>query len=88
MVSCSISLGKGKHGTSKNIDLFLRIHRLADVINDWRITLDLEPIPATEGPFLAETLKIPYSYCWSPGLVPKPEDWKENIGTNQRIRTI
>ncbi len=29
----------------------------------------------TEGPFLAETLRIPYTYCWSPSLVPKPKDW-------------
>lgn len=40
---------------------------LGDVINDWRHTLDLAPIPRTEGPMLAETLKIPHTYCWSSG---------------------
>ncbi|KAI9727798.1 MAG: hypothetical protein M1834_007945 [Cirrosporium novae-zelandiae] len=53
--------------------------RLCDVINNWRKTLDLEPVPFTEGPFLPETLKIPYTYCWSPALVPKPLDWPQHI---------
>ncbi|KAJ5421323.1 Glycosyl transferase family 28 [Penicillium cf. griseofulvum] len=52
---------------------------LGDVINRWRNSIDLEPIPATEGPGLAETLKIPYTYCWSPALVPKPRDWPGHI---------
>lgn len=54
--------------------------RLGDVINRWRATIDLEPIPMAEGPSLAETLKIPFTYCWSPALVPKPWDWAEHIG--------
>ncbi|KGO73227.1 UDP-glucuronosyl/UDP-glucosyltransferase [Penicillium italicum] len=48
---------------------------LGDVMNDWRKSIDLEPISATEGPRLAETLKIPFTYCWSPTLMPKPVDW-------------
>lgn len=32
-----------------------------------------------EAPSLAETLKIPFTYCWSPALVPKPRDWAEHI---------
>ena len=52
---------------------------LGDLINKFRDCLDLEPVPATEGPNLAETLKIPHTYCWSPGLVPKPEDWPAHI---------
>ncbi|KAJ5511214.1 UDP-glucuronosyl/UDP-glucosyltransferase [Penicillium expansum] len=52
---------------------------LGDVINRWRVSIDLEPIPATEGPGLAEALKIPYTYCWSPALVPKPQDWPPHI---------
>lgn len=50
------------------------------MINRWRVSIDLEPIPATEGPSLAETLKVPYTYCWSPALVPKPQDWPSHIG--------
>ncbi|OBS22760.1 hypothetical protein FPOA_09088 [Fusarium poae] len=52
---------------------------LGDVINAWRHTLDLEPIPFSEGPCLAETLGVPVTYCWSPALVPKPADWADNI---------
>ncbi|CAG8060119.1 unnamed protein product [Penicillium olsonii] len=52
---------------------------LGDVINDWRAKLDLEPIPATEGPCLTETLNVPFTYCWSPSLMPKPLDWPSNI---------
>ncbi|KAJ5971403.1 UDP-glucuronosyl/UDP-glucosyltransferase [Penicillium vulpinum] len=40
---------------------------------------NLEPIPATEGPGLAEALKIPCTYCWSPALVAKPQDWPSHI---------
>lgn len=42
--------------------------------------MDLEPISATEGPLLAESLKIPFTYCWSPALVPRPKDWPSHIG--------
>ncbi|KAF7369031.1 Glycosyltransferase family 1 protein [Mycena venus] len=56
------------------------LHSLGDVINKWRHhSLDLEPVPLTEGPSLAETLKIPFTYCWSPALVPKPVDWPAHI---------
>lgn len=57
---------------------------LGDIINKWRHDLDLDPVPATEGPLLAETLKIPFTYCWSPALVPKPADWSHHIGTSAR----
>ncbi|GKZ96441.1 hypothetical protein AnigIFM59636_010691 [Aspergillus niger] len=54
---------------------------LGDVINQWRKQdLDLEPISMSEGPFLLRTLKVPYTYCWSPALVPKPSDWPANFG--------
>ncbi|RBR15604.1 uncharacterized protein FIESC28_07245 [Fusarium coffeatum] len=52
---------------------------LGDIINAWRGTIDLEPIPFSEGPCLTETLRVPVTYCWSPALVPKPLDWPENI---------
>lgn len=54
--------------------------RLGDLINSWRDSLDLEPISRSEGPCLAEGLKIPFTYCWSPSLVPKPGDWPDYIG--------
>ncbi|KAL2846895.1 UDP-Glycosyltransferase/glycogen phosphorylase [Aspergillus pseudoustus] len=48
---------------------------LGDVINQWRKDLDLEDVATFEGPHLAEILKVPFTYCWSPALVPKPLDW-------------
>lgn len=50
------------------------------MINSFREGLDLERIPATVGPSLADALKIPFTYCWSPALIPKPADWGEHIG--------
>ncbi|KAK1566121.1 uncharacterized protein LY79DRAFT_572661 [Colletotrichum navitas] len=52
---------------------------LGDLINKWRSRLDLEPVAMFDGPMLAETLKIPFTYCWSPALVPKPKDWGSHI---------
>ncbi|KAF6836366.1 sterol glucosyltransferase [Colletotrichum musicola] len=52
---------------------------LGDVINEWRKTIDLEEVPFSEGPVLAEVQKIPFTYCWSPALVPKPVDWPAYI---------
>ncbi|KAI6779104.1 Sterol 3-beta-glucosyltransferase UGT80B1 [Emericellopsis cladophorae] len=52
---------------------------LGDVINKWRKSIDLEEIAMFDGPALADTLKIPFTYCWSPALVPKPADWTSHI---------
>jgi UDP:flavonoid glycosyltransferase YjiC (YdhE family) len=58
---------------------FLTWQGLGDVINKFRGTLDLEPVPTSVGPVLAEALEIPFTYCWSPALVPKPADWPSHI---------
>ncbi|UPX18863.1 uncharacterized protein EKO05_0009147 [Ascochyta rabiei] len=58
---------------------FLTWQGLGAVINKFRATLDLEPVPTTVGPALAEVLEIPFTYCWSPALVPKPADWPSYI---------
>ncbi|CAG7921989.1 unnamed protein product [Penicillium olsonii] len=53
---------------------------LGDLINTFRKDiLDLDCIPATEGPNLIETLEVPFTYCWSSALVPKPQDWGAHI---------
>lgn len=63
------------------LGIFLTHFSLGDLINTWRKdTLELDPIPTTEGPNLYETLKIPFTYCWSPALTSKPEDWGPHIG--------
>ncbi|KAH6654803.1 hypothetical protein BKA67DRAFT_592773 [Truncatella angustata] len=48
----------------------------------WRNTLDLEPVTLSEGPCLTETIQIPFIYCRSPDLIPKPADWGNHIGTS------
>jgi hypothetical protein len=53
---------------------------MGDLINKWRKELDLDEIAMFEGPHLAEILKVPFTYCWSPALVPKPSDWPSYIG--------
>ncbi|KAI5236721.1 UDP-Glycosyltransferase/glycogen phosphorylase [Aureobasidium subglaciale] len=53
---------------------------IGDIVNKWRTkSLDLEPVPSSEGPLLLETLSIPHTYCWSPALVPRPSDWPQHI---------
>ncbi|RVX70517.1 hypothetical protein B0A52_05168 [Exophiala mesophila] len=51
----------------------------SDIVQRWRTSIDLEPLPAFEAPFLLDTQKIPHTYCWSPALVPKPKDWGPHI---------
>jgi hypothetical protein len=36
-----------------------------------------------DGPLLADRLKIPFTYCWSPALVAKPADWGSYIGRSR-----
>ncbi|KAF6843733.1 UDP-glucose,sterol transferase [Colletotrichum musicola] len=52
---------------------------LGGVVNKWRDRIDLEEVAMFDGPMLAEHLKIPFTYCWSPALVPKPKDWGAHI---------
>ncbi|KAK5046700.1 hypothetical protein LTR84_007461 [Exophiala bonariae] len=52
---------------------------IGDVVQRWRRSIDLEPLPASEAPFIMESLEIPHTYCWSPALVPKPRDWGKHI---------
>lgn len=54
---------------------------VGDIVNKWRVeTLELEPVPESEGPKLVERLAVPHTYCWSPDLVAKPSDWPSYIG--------
>eukprot|EP01025_Chloroclados_australasicus_P017191 TRINITY_DN1874_c0_g1_i8.p2 TRINITY_DN1874_c0_g1~~TRINITY_DN1874_c0_g1_i8.p2 ORF type:complete len:687 (+),score=84.21 TRINITY_DN1874_c0_g1_i8:2329-4389(+) len=51
-----------------------------DLINDFREnTLGLDPLSNYEGPRALHDFQPPWTYCWSPALVPKPADWAENI---------
>ncbi len=42
-------------------------------------TLGLEPVSTLWAPGQLFRLKVPYTYMWSPGLIPKPADWGPEI---------
>lgn len=53
---------------------------LGDLVNDFRVrTLGLEPVSTLWAPGQLYRLRVPYTYMWSPGLVPKPSDWGPEI---------
>ena len=53
---------------------------LGDLVNRFRVkTLGLEPVSTLWAPGQLFRLKVPYSYLWSPGLIPKPADWGPEI---------
>ncbi|KAF3019246.1 hypothetical protein E8E14_003977 [Neopestalotiopsis sp. 37M] len=53
---------------------------LGDVINRFRTKiLDLDPLSLLWAPAVLTRLRIPYTYCWSPALIPKPNDWGNHI---------
>ncbi|KAH8889273.1 UDP-Glycosyltransferase/glycogen phosphorylase [Thozetella sp. PMI_491] len=53
---------------------------LGDLVNDFRVrTLGLDPVSTLWAPGALYRLHIPVTYLWSPGLVPKPKDWGNEI---------
>ncbi|KAJ4304513.1 hypothetical protein N0V90_000039 [Kalmusia sp. IMI 367209] len=53
---------------------------LGDLINRFRSkTLFLDEVSTLWAPGQLFRLKVPYTYMWSPGLVPKPKDWGPEI---------
>ena len=49
-------------------------------MNRFRVeTLGLEPVSTLWAPGQLFRLKVPYTYLWSPGLIPKPADWGPEI---------
>ena len=49
---------------------------LGDLVNRFRVkTLGLEPLSTLWAPGQLFRMKVPYTYLWSPSLVPKPRDW-------------
>ncbi|KAI5458067.1 hypothetical protein BGZ63DRAFT_474529 [Mariannaea sp. PMI_226] len=53
---------------------------LGDVINRFREkALDLPPLSLIWAPGLLARLKVSWTYCWSPALIPKPNDWSRHI---------
>lgn len=53
---------------------------LGDLVNDFRSkTLGLDPVSTLWAPGSTYRPHVPFTYMWSPGLIPKPEDWGEEI---------
>ncbi|KAH7911918.1 glycosyltransferase family 1 protein [Hygrophoropsis aurantiaca] len=53
---------------------------IGDIINDFRKkTLGLSILTLRSGAGLVDRLKIPWTYCMSPTLIPPPQDWKNHI---------
>lgn len=53
---------------------------LGDLVNDFRVkTLCLDPVSTLWAPGATYRLHVPFTYLWSPGLIPKPADWGEEI---------
>lgn len=53
---------------------------LGDLVNSFRVrTLGLEPVSSFWAPDALWRMKVPYTYMWSPELVPKPQDWGPEI---------
>ncbi|KAF5392333.1 hypothetical protein D9757_001426 [Collybiopsis confluens] len=53
---------------------------IGDIINKFRArTLGLKPLSLKSGASVLDHVKVPWTYCMSPALVPKPEDWKSHI---------
>lgn len=40
----------------------------------------LDRLSLASGASVLDRLKVPYIYCWSSTLIPKPNDWKQHIG--------
>ena len=53
---------------------------LGDITNKFRKeTLGLGMISQAAATSMLHRLRIPYTYCWSPALIPKPKDWGRHI---------
>ncbi|KAL8814666.1 MAG: hypothetical protein Q9223_006127 [Gallowayella weberi] len=53
---------------------------LGDLVNRFRVhTLGLEAVSTVWAPGQLFRMKVPYTYMWSPGLIPKPSDWGPEI---------
>lgn len=53
---------------------------LGDLVNEFRVkTLALDPVSTLWAPGATYRLHVPFTYLWSPGLVPKPADWGSEI---------
>ena len=55
---------------------------VGDVVNNFRErVLRLRPYTIQQATNAILDLKVPWTFCWSPSLIPKPVDWGPEIGT-------
>ncbi|KAJ9612570.1 hypothetical protein H2200_004167 [Cladophialophora chaetospira] len=53
---------------------------LGDLTNKFRKeTLGLHMLSQAAATDMLHRLRVPYTYCWSPALIPKPKDWGPHI---------
>ncbi|KAI9923710.1 hypothetical protein MW887_008337 [Aspergillus wentii] len=53
---------------------------VGDLVNEFRRReLGLQKLDSMRAPSLIHRLKIPFTYLWSPSLLPKPNDWQSHI---------
>ncbi|KAI9802552.1 MAG: hypothetical protein M1833_001624 [Piccolia ochrophora] len=53
---------------------------LGDLVNRFRVEdLGLDPVSTLWAPGQLYRFKVPYTYLWSPGLIPKPQDWGPEV---------
>jgi UDP:flavonoid glycosyltransferase YjiC (YdhE family) len=56
---------------------------MRDIVNNFRKeTLGLPALHTRQATFLMIDEQVPYTYCWSPSLVPKPKDWAAHINVS------
>lgn len=56
---------------------------MRDIVNEFRReTLNLPALHTRQATFLMIEERVPYTYCWSPTLVPKPNDWADHINVS------
>ncbi|KAI2892579.1 CAZyme family GT1 [Aspergillus niger] len=53
---------------------------VGELINEFRrFELGLDQLEGTGAPSLLHRLRVPFTYLWSPSLLPKPDDWPDHI---------
>ena len=56
---------------------------MRDIVNDFRKEiLGLPALHTRQATFMMIDERVPYTYCWSPSLVPKPTDWADHINVS------
>lgn len=59
---------------------YVHLRRLGRGVNHFRRRkLGLAPLTSAAGSTVVDRLRVPFLYCWSSALIPKPADWMQNI---------